>query len=106
MSCWTRRELCGCARISPQFVPADAGTVPSRRAPTCPLQNRSLAFGGISVPCAALLECAQIRSLSVWIVNTVAFLLSGAIGLITGRAADHGALILSGGKSPESSAMD
>src|SRR5262245_41765646 len=61
-----------------------SGTVPSRRAPTCPLQNRSLAFGGISMPCAALLEWAQTRSLSVWTVNILAFLLSRAIGLIAG----------------------
>jgi len=46
------------------------------------LQNRILAFGGTSMPCAALLEWAQIRSLSVWTVNIVAFLLGRAIGLI------------------------
>src|SRR5215831_7520438 len=47
----------------------DDATVPSRRAPTCPLQNRTLALGGTSMACAALCEWAQIRSLSVWTVN-------------------------------------
>src|SRR5215467_10805949 len=60
----------------------DDGTVPSGRAPTCPLQNRILAFGGTSVPCAALLECAQIRSFSICTVNIVALLPSTVIGLV------------------------
>jgi hypothetical protein len=55
-----------------------SGTVPSRRAPTYPLQNSILALGGTSMPCAALLECAQIRSLSMWTVNIVVFLLAYA----------------------------
>jgi hypothetical protein len=52
------------------------------------LQNKILAFGATSVPCAALPEWAQIRSLSVWAVNIVVFLLGRLIELVkvTGSA--------------------
>src|SRR5262249_52947684 len=65
-----------------------SGTVPFKRAPTRPLQNRILAFGGISVPCAALPEWGQIRSLRVWTVNIVAFLLRPGDGAHRGTSMD------------------
>jgi len=55
-----------------------------RQVPTCSLPTLEiLAFGGM--PCAALCEWAQIRSLSIWTVNIVAFLINRVAGLNAGN---------------------